>query len=59
MKPFKPEDCLILIVDDVVQNLQVMGKMLEQAGYETTFATSGEQALERVKTAHPDLILLD
>ncbi|HAX74279.1 MAG TPA: hybrid sensor histidine kinase/response regulator [Cyanobacteria bacterium UBA11372] len=59
IKPFKPEDCLILIVDDVVQNLQVMGKMLEQAGYETTFATSGEQALERVKTAHPDLILLD
>jgi CheY-like chemotaxis protein len=59
MKPFQPEDCLILIVDDVVQNLQVMGKMLEQAGYETTFATSGEQALERVKTAHPDLILLD
>jgi signal transduction histidine kinase len=59
MKPFHPEDCLILIVDDVVQNLQVMGKMLDQAGYETTFATSGEQALERVKTAHPDLILLD
>lgn len=59
MKMFKPEDCLILIVDDVVQNLQVMGKMLEQAGYETTFATSGEQALERVNTAHPDLILLD
>ncbi len=59
MKPFYPEDCLILIVDDVSQNLQVMGKMLEQAGYETTFATSGEQALERVKTAHPDLILLD
>ena len=59
MKPFKPEDCLILIVDDVVQNLQVMGKMLEQAGYETTFATSGEQALDRVKSARPDLILLD
>ncbi|WP_226582662.1 response regulator [Microseira wollei] len=59
MKPFHPEDCLILIVDDVSQNLQVMGKMLTQAGYETTFATSGEQALERVKTAHPDLILLD
>lgn len=59
MKPFKPEEYLILIVDDVSQNLQLMGKMLEQEGYETTFATSGEQALERVKTAHPDLILLD
>lgn len=59
MKPFKPEEYLILIVDDVSQNLQLMGKMLEQEGYETTFATSGEQALDRVKTAHPDLILLD
>ncbi|MBD3562437.1 response regulator, partial [Planktothrix sp. FACHB-1355] len=33
--------------------------MLENAGYDTTFATSGQQALERVQTAQPDLILLD
>lgn len=56
---FKPEDCLILVVDDVRQNLQVIGKILEVAGYETTFAPSGQQALARVKSAHPDLILLD
>ncbi|MCT7982540.1 response regulator [Laspinema sp. A4] len=56
---FKPEDCLILVVDDVRQNLQVIGEILELAGYETTFAPSGQQALSRVKTAQPDLILLD
>lgn len=56
---FKPEDCLILVVDDVRQNLQVIGEILELAGYETTFAPSGQQALSRVETAHPDLILLD
>ncbi|MCT7991003.1 response regulator [Laspinema olomoucense] len=56
---FKPEDCLILVVDDVRQNLQVIGEILEIAGYETTFAASGQQALSRVETAQPDLILLD
>jgi diguanylate cyclase (GGDEF)-like protein len=59
MKPFHPEEFLILIVDDIPQNLQVIGDILEDVGYETTFATSGEQALERAKIAHPDLILLD
>lgn len=59
MTPFSAQDFLILVVDDVSQNLQVLGEMLEQVGYETTFATSGYQALERVKTAKPDLILLD
>lgn len=59
MKQFKAEDYLILVVDDIIHNLQLIGEMLEKAGYETTFATSGMQALERVKTAKPDLILLD
>lgn len=56
---FQPEDFLILIVDDLVQNLTVLGDFLDQKGYETTFANNGRQALERLKTAKPDLILLD
>ncbi|XDE61958.1 diguanylate cyclase [Arthrospira platensis BEA 1257B] len=56
---FQPENFLILIVDDVSKNLQVVGAMLDDVGYATTFATSGKQAIERVKTANPDLILLD
>ncbi|MEB3887070.1 diguanylate cyclase [Lyngbya sp. CCY1209] len=59
MESFNPENFLILIVDDVSKNLQVVGAMLDEVGYATTFATSGKQAIERVKTANPDLILLD
>ncbi|HLO50971.1 MAG TPA: diguanylate cyclase [Kamptonema sp.] len=59
MIAFKPEDCLILVVDDVSDNLRLIALILEKRGYETTFATSGKQVLERVKIAKPDLILLD
>ncbi|MEC4892981.1 MAG: diguanylate cyclase [Oscillatoria sp. PMC 1051.18] len=59
MNTFHPEDFLILVVDDLNQNLQVIGEILEKQGYETTFATNGKQALTRIKSADPDLILLD
>ncbi|MBZ8180232.1 diguanylate cyclase [Oscillatoria salina] len=59
MSTFHPEDFLVLVVDDLNQNLQVIGEILEKQGYETTFATNGEQALARIKSADPDLILLD
>ena len=59
MEPFNPEEFLILVVDDVSKNLQVVGSMLDEVGYATTFATSGKQAIERVQTAKPDLIMLD
>ncbi len=59
MTVFHPQEFLILIVDDVSKNLQVVGSILDDAGYSTTFAPGGKQALERVKTASPDLILLD
>ncbi|WP_413175780.1 diguanylate cyclase [Anabaena azotica] len=59
MSLFKPEDCLILVVDDVKLNLQIVAKILDNVGYEYTFASNGYQALERVQSARPDLILLD
>ena len=49
----------ILVVDDVVQNLQVVGTMLRNEGYDVMPAGSGPQALERVRVRVPDLILLD
>jgi diguanylate cyclase (GGDEF)-like protein len=58
-RPFEPESFLILVVDDVTKNLQLVMEILEQIGYETTFATSGKKALERLETVKPDLILLD
>lgn len=55
----KPEDFLILVVDDQTNNLKVLRGLLELVGYQVTFAKNGEQALERVANAHPNLILLD
>ena len=55
----KPEDCLLLVVDDNPSNLKVLRALLSPVGYKLTFAMGGEQALERVKTAKPDLVLLD
>jgi two-component system, sensor histidine kinase and response regulator len=49
----------ILVVDDVLQNLQVVGSMLRKEGYDVMPASSGAEALERVRVRVPDLILLD
>lgn len=54
-----PEDCLILVVDDIKENLQLIAEVLEDVGYGTTFATNGIQALERLQNVKADLILLD
>jgi signal transduction histidine kinase len=49
----------ILIVDDNPANLGVLSDTLDQVGLEVWVAQSGKIALERVKYAQPDLILLD
>lgn len=49
----------VLVVDDITKNLQVVGTLLRNAGYEVMPTTSGAQALERVRVQLPDLILLD
>ena len=48
----------ILIVDDVVENLHALVAVLRD-DYAITAATSGEKALELVRRAPPELILLD
>lgn len=49
---------LILTVDDKPQNLQFLGKLLSNNGYEVAMAQSGAQALAFVKSEFPDLILI-
>ena len=49
----------ILIVDDVEDNLEILGDLLTFDGYNVQTARSGESALKRVQESHPDLILLD
>lgn len=50
---------LVLVVDDQVPNLQVIGNLLHDEGYEVSLAESGKRALEILKEVNPDLILLD
>ncbi len=50
---------LVLAVDDKPQNLQFLGKLLSDNGYEVGLAQSGSQALNFVRKDEPDLILLD
>jgi len=50
---------LILAVDDNPQNLQFLGKLLSDNGYEVGMGQNGLQALNFVKKNEPDLILLD
>ncbi len=58
-KVVKDKTPLILIVDDVPENLRVLGSMLNTEGYEISFASGGEKALEITQKVTPDLILLD
>ncbi len=49
----------ILIVDDILKNIQLLGTVLRDAGYETAFATNGKDALDVLSKNQFDLILLD
>lgn len=55
----KPSPPTILIVDDTPFNLQLLVGMLKQYGYQIRAALSGQLALQAVREAPPDLILLD
>ena len=50
---------LILIVDDTVKNLQVLGSVLKAENYKIAIATNGNQAVITANDINPDLILLD
>jgi DNA-binding response OmpR family regulator len=49
----------ILIVDDEPSIIVALQFLMEQNGYETLVAFSGEEAMEAVAQHRPDLILLD
>ena len=50
---------VILIVDDNPQNLQLLGRILQENNYEIEFATNGLAALDWISVKKFDLILLD
>lgn len=49
----------ILAVDDTPVNLKVLEAMLTPRGYDVISAASGAEALEKVRTERPDLVLTD
>ncbi len=53
------ETARILIVDDTVINLQILGKILADSGYHVTAAKSAREALDFLQKKVPDMILLD
>ncbi|MFN7209648.1 MAG: response regulator [Aggregatilineales bacterium] len=49
----------ILIVDDDIDSLKLIGLMLQRQGYEVVAASHGGQAIARAAAELPDLIILD
>ena len=49
----------ILIIDDDVDTLRLVGLMLQRQGYDISAASNGTQGLEKALEERPDLILLD
>jgi len=49
----------ILLVDDEPKLLELVTWRLEAQGYEVLTASDGDEALQRARAQHPDLIILD
>jgi pilus assembly protein CpaE len=49
----------ILVIDDDVDTLRLVGLMLQRQGYQVSAAANGSQGLARAFEERPDLILLD
>ena len=49
----------LLLVDDEPRTAELTAEVLRRAGYAVDVATSGMEALERVRLGSPDLMLLD
>lgn len=49
----------VLVVDDDTDDLKMISMILEPEGYDVVTAENGVEALEKVESEDPDLILLD
>lgn len=55
----KKKDIKILLVDDEVDILEIVGYNLTQEGYQIFTADNGKKAIEKAKKHHPHLIIMD
>jgi pilus assembly protein CpaE len=49
----------ILIIDDDIDTLKLVGLMLERQGYDISVASNGSIGITKANSDHPELILLD
>jgi len=49
----------VLAIDDDPDIITTVRLTLENAGYQVVSASSGQEGVEKVKSEHPDLIILD
>lgn len=49
----------ILVVDDELEQVEIIKRRLEAEGFDVDAASTGPEAIEKVKQAKPNLILLD
>ncbi|MEW5939158.1 MAG: response regulator [Chloroflexota bacterium] len=54
-----PDRKMILYVEDNQDNRLLIRRVLNSEGYDVTEADSAANALEAIKSVHPDLILMD
>jgi two-component system, sensor histidine kinase and response regulator len=54
-----PQDYTVLLADDNPENLNILSKIIEDAGYRVRTAKDGNLALKSMQAAPPDLALLD
>ncbi len=59
MQAYKNSDIRILVVDDALKNIQVIGQLLREKGFLVSVAQNGRQALDIARKSLPDLVLLD
>jgi PAS domain S-box-containing protein len=55
----KQKQPLLLVVDDIVKNIQLIGNVLKKENYRVSLANNGRQAIAIATEIRPDLILLD
>jgi CheY-like chemotaxis protein len=49
----------VMVVDDVSAIRDLVSRLLQREGFDTTTASSGKEALEGLATSKPDVMLLD
>ncbi|HET7274867.1 MAG TPA: response regulator [Longimicrobiaceae bacterium] len=50
---------MILIAEDHPDSREALKVLLEASGYEVALAEDGQEAIERARMLHPDLIVMD